>query len=328
MKTPLPWLGQYEALTGGVGCVDVSARSRLELCGEDRVRFLNSFCTNDIQRLAAGNGCEAFVTSHQGKTVGHIFVWCTPNALLLDAVAGQAAPLIVHFDRFVISDDVTFHDRTDATFELLVAGPQARELLSHATGTNVAETMWNHQAAAIAGQDVRVCRVDFLRPDSHFVVGPLAGRDAVRDVLLAAGAVPCGAEAVEAVRLESGIPLFGSDITDENLPQEIRRDPQAISFTKGCYLGQETVARIDAMGHVNQFLAGVRFEAAGNAMPAAGAELRSGDNVVGHVTSAAWSPRLKQPLGLALIRRAFASPDTRLDSPSGQAEVVSLPLGP
>jgi tRNA-modifying protein YgfZ len=144
--------------------------------------------------------------------------------------------------------------------------------------------------------------------------------------LLAAGAVACEEGAFDAVRLESGTPLFGRDITEDNLPQEIRRDAQAISFTKGCYLGQETVARIDAMGHVNRLLTGVRFLSGAATVPLPGTQLSSGDKVVGHVTSAAWSPRLKQPLGLALIRRAHSSPGTKLDSPQGPAELISLPL--
>jgi folate-binding protein YgfZ len=326
METTVAWLDEYRSLTGGAGSADVSDRSRVEVRGSDRVRFLHSFCTNDIQRLVPGSGCEAFVTSHQGKTIGHILVWCDPAALLLEAVAGQAAALIAHFERFVISDDVTFHDRTDATFELLVAGPQARDLLAQVSGTPLADTLWSRQAAVIAGASVQVGCVDFLRRASYFVVGPRDELAAVCEALITGGAVPCGADSVEAVRLESGVPLFGRDITDENLPQEIRRDAQAVSFTKGCYLGQETVARIDAMGHVNRFLAGVRFLGNGAAVPESGTELTSGDKVVGHVTSAAWSPRLKQPLSLALLRRAFAAPGTRLESACGPGEVVSLPL--
>src|SRR4030095_4386079 len=114
MNGHLPWLPEYEALTTGVGVADLTGRSRFAVRGGDRVRFLHSFCTYDIQRLTPGSGCEAFVTSHQGKIVGHIFVFCMADELLLDAVAGQAGTLIAHLDRFVISDDVTFVDRTDA----------------------------------------------------------------------------------------------------------------------------------------------------------------------------------------------------------------------
>jgi folate-binding protein YgfZ len=134
----------------------------------------------------------------------------------------------------------------------------------------------------------------------------------------------CDADAVEAARIEAGAPLFGRDITLENLPQEVGRDAQAISFTKGCYLGQETVARIDALGHVNKLLVGVKF--AGDQLPAARTPLRAGGKSAGEVTSAAWSPRLGAVLALAYVKRLLAKPGTRLESDAGSAEVVALPL--
>ena len=326
MTTALVWRKEYDALTGGAGFADVSDRLRLELRGGDRVRFLHSFCTNDVERLAVGAGCEAFVTNHQGKTVGHIFVWREPQSLVVETVPGQGAGLTAHLDRFVISDDVTFHDRTGDTFELLISGPQSRAALERACGANLPAGLWTRTAAAIAGQSVQIGCVDFLKSGSYFVVGPREGLQPVVDSLAGFGIVPCCNDAVDAVRIESGFPLFGRDITDDNFPQELRRDNQAISFTKGCYLGQETVARIDAMGHVNRFLVGVRFPVAPDAIPPAGIELRSGDKVVGHVASVAWSPKLNQPLALARVRRAHSAAGAKLESAHGPAEVVSLPL--
>jgi hypothetical protein len=134
----------------------------------------------------------------------------------------------------------------------------------------------------------------------------------------------CGWNALETLRIESGTPLLGVDFDERNLPQEVGRDAQAISFTKGCYLGQETVARIDALGHVNQRIAGVRF--GGDAPPFAGTELTRGGAAVGRVTSAAWSPRLAAPLALAMVRREHGAPGTALESALGPCEVVALPL--
>ena len=131
-------------------------------------------------------------------------------------------------------------------------------------------------------------------------------------------------EAFAAARIEAGFPLFGVDFNEENLPQEVGRDVQAISFTKGCYLGQETVARIDALGHVNQRLVGVRF--VGSDMPAGGLELTRDGRIVGSVTSAAFSPKFGLPIALAMVRRESNSPGTRLDSAIGECEVVSLPV--
>ena len=326
MTAEVPWISEYRALTSAAGGSDLTGRSRIAMRGGDRVRFLHSFCTNDIQRLSPGMGCEAFLTSHQGKTVGHVFVFCTEDALLLDAVPGQADTVIAHLDRFVISDDVTFEDLTAATGELLVAGPQARALLAKISVGELPRELWGHREVLIAGVRLRLAQADFLRPESFFLAAARADLSAIQHALIKAGGVLCGHEAVNAVRIESAAPQFGADITAENLPQEIGRDQQAISFTKGCYLGQETVARIDAMGHVNRLLVGVRFVDGAAALPPDGTELKSGDKVIGQVTSAAWSPRIAQPLAFALVRRAQAAIGTRLDSAVGKAEVVQLPL--
>jgi folate-binding protein YgfZ len=138
------------------------------------------------------------------------------------------------------------------------------------------------------------------------------------------GAIRCDHGAFESLRIECSLPLFDIDFNEENFPQEIDRDRVAISFTKGCYLGQETIARIDALGHVNQKIAGVRFFSAD--LPPVGAELSKGGVKVGKITSAAFSPRLNTPLALALVRREANSPGARLESTAGECEVISLPV--
>jgi len=136
--------------------------------------------------------------------------------------------------------------------------------------------------------------------------------------------IACGLDAVETCRIESGMPKYAVDITDANLPQEINRNEQAISFTKGCYLGQETVARIDALGHVNRLLVGVKMES--STVPESGVELTVGEKVVGKVTSSTYSPALKLPLALAFVRREHATDGTKLTLEAGTAEVCSLPV--
>jgi folate-binding protein YgfZ len=142
--------------------------------------------------------------------------------------------------------------------------------------------------------------------------------------LHAAGARQCLLEALEALRIEHGFPLYGRDLTDKSLPQELARDDSAISFVKGCYLGQETVARIDALGHVNKLLVGVSFW--GDQVPPDGMELTADGQMIGSVTSATYSPRLRRPLALAYVRHGFAKPGATLGSQWGNAEVVRLPL--
>jgi folate-binding protein YgfZ len=144
------------------------------------------------------------------------------------------------------------------------------------------------------------------------------------DRLIAAGAEMCQMETLDIVRVEAGFPFYGRDITEENLPQEVHRNERAISFTKGCYLGQETVARIDALGHVNRTLAGLRWDVA--EIPPTGQELIVAGRVVGQITSAVWSPRYDSPLSLAYLRQGQNQPGLRLDTTIGTAEVVALHL--
>ena len=308
----------YQALTTGCGVANLSSRSRVELTGADRVQFLNSFCTNDIKRLAIGDGCEAFLTNHQGKTVGHVLVRVQQgDSLVLDTSPEQAATIIQHFERFVISDRVEFHDRTAATGELLVAGNDARRVLSAVGLDSLPVYRWQHTLATVQGRQVVVQKVDYVGEDSYFLTTKAEDLAAIQVALTTAGAVLCDVATVDAARIEAGFPLFGADITNDNLPQEINRNQQAISFTKGCYLGQETVARIDAMGHVNRLLAHVKFTTA--EIPSPGTELFAADKPVGKVTSACWSPKFECPLAFALVRRGQAKPGTQLTSAIGPA---------
>jgi folate-binding protein YgfZ len=318
------WIAEYDALVHRAGLVELE-RTQIELSGADRSTFMHNLCTADVKRLPAGAGREAFLTSVQGKTLGHVFLFAGSETLVIDTVAGQAESILKHLDHYLITEQVTLTDRSDDWSEWLLAGPRAESLLAERFDVRIEEPRLSHATIDLAGMGVSVRRVDVTQPGGFLISVPREARDALRDALLAAGATRCGHEAFEAARLEVGFPWFGLDITDANLPQEVGRDQQAISFVKGCYLGQETVARIDALGHVNKTLVGLRFD--GTDVPAARTELQAGGAVVGHVTSASYSPRLQAPLALGYVRRGHNQVGARLESPAGDAEVIALPLG-
>lgn len=315
---------QYEALVGGAGLVDLSERTRIELTGADRAKFLHNLCTNEVRKLPAGAGCEAFLCDARGHVLFHVFILCRAESLALETMPGEESRLLGHLDRYLIREQVVLTPRTEETCELLVAGPQAAEVLAKLAAGALPDERLANAEIAIVGCPTLVIRTELIRPGGYLVIADRAKEPELRQALSAAGARPCEFEALDAARIEAGFPWYGVDITAENLPQEVGRDPLAISFVKGCYIGQETVARIDALGHVNKQLVGVKF--AGSDAPPPGAELKAAEQVVGEVTSARYSPRLQAPLALAYVRRGHHEPGSKLDSAFGAAEVVKLPV--
>jgi folate-binding protein YgfZ len=315
---------EYAALNGAVGVADFSDRTQIELAGADRQTFLHNLCTNEVRRLSAGAGCETFLCNAQGHVLALANVFCGAESVVVETVPGQEAKLLAHFDRYLIREKVELRPRSDDWAELLLAGPGADELLKPLV-PHPPQRLLDHVEVRIGEAVASLRRVDITLPYAYLISCSRTAIAAVWDELCERGAKPSGSEAIEMARIEAGTPYFGRDIADANLPQEVARDSRAISFVKGCYIGQETVARLDALGHVNRTLCGVRFD--GSDIPAAGTELTDeAGKVVGHVTSAAFSPRLAGPLALAYVRRGANGPGARLESKAGAAEVMSLPI--
>jgi tRNA-modifying protein YgfZ len=315
---------EYAALTTSCGLADLNGRTRIELTGADRASFLHNLSTNEIKKLPSGSGCEAFLLDARGHVLAHMFVVCRPESLVLETVPGQEERLIAHLDRYLIRERVELLGRSGVWGELLVAGPNTPEIVAKLTAAPLPAAPLAHVDVSLAGRPATLVRVELTRPFGCLVLCERADVALVGQAIVDAGAKRCGPEAFEMARIEAGFPWYGPDISDKNLPQEVARDALAISFVKGCYIGQETVARIDALGHVNKTLVGVRF--AGDQVPAAGTELTAGGQGAGQVTSAVFSPRLNTPLALAYVRRGSEVPGTVLESAVGSAEVVSLPV--
>lgn len=308
--------------------IDLGPRTEFIISGADRVNFLHSFCTADIKKLQPGQGEEAFITNHQGKAVGHVQVFGEPERFVVCGAAGQAEKLITHLDRFVISERVEFQNVSDSYIHLILAGPQAADVIAKC-GIQPPTERLQHAAVNLAGQEVSLRRVDYLAATPCFLFSvPVHAKEEVIKVLIAAGAKQ-GDELASALgwdmaRIEAGYPLYGQDITEDNLPQEVARDAQAINFNKGCYLGQETIARLDALGHVNRVLTGLKFPGPQHLEP--GEVIMQGEKKLAQITSLTLSPKLNAPLALAYVRTLHATPGKRLAFEGGEAEVVKLPL--
>lgn len=314
---------EYEAATGGAAVVRLRDWSTVRAAGRDRASFLHNMCTNGVKRLAAGEGCEALFTDVKGKVVAHGFLLAGADAIEIVMVPGTAARLMAQLDRYIIREDVTLSDRSCEVAWMLLLGERAGEILARVAGAEAGELTgaWAHRRLLLDGGAATPVRCALPWMGGFLIGGAPDAVAAIEAKLTAAGAVLGGDKLWNMVRIESNWPLWGVDFDESNLPQEVSRDEQAISFRKGCYLGQETVARIDALGHVNKQLATVRFE--GDAVPEVGAELFQGEQPVGRVTSSCWSPRDAKPRALAMLKRGGNVVGTPLRWSGGAGEVVA-----
>jgi folate-binding protein YgfZ len=319
----------YEGVNTAVGLIDRSARVRLAVSGADRAKFLHNLTTNEVKRLPEGRGCEAFVTSPQGKTLGFVSLLACPGQILLRTDPGGDVLLRPHLEKYGVFDEVSLDDIAGSTFELHLAGPRTEELLQRLGLELPGLADLDHTETVLDGRSVRVVRESPTGRPGMTLLGARGDQDAIRRQIQAAGLdvglVEVGDEEFEALRIEAGTPVFGRDVSEKNLPQEIGRDDRAISFVKGCYLGQETVARIDAVGHVNQILRGLLLEPGAAAPPAAGSVEVDGKSV-GRLTSAAFSPGWNAWIGLAYVRinQMAAGTQVRL-SGAGANSVIEVP---
>lgn len=316
---------EYEALVAGCGLVLLGARTRIELRGADRAAFLHNLTTNDIRALPVGRGCEAFLLNAQGKILYFVTVFAGDDAHTLDTVPGCNERLLAHLDRYLIREQVELRDQTPERTALLLAGPKAGESLQ-AAGVDPPTPWLAHGTCELGGAPIELRRTDWTGPVEWLISTSNDRTTDVWNALVAHGAAPVGRLAFEQARVERGAPWPGVDVTEANLPQEVGRDARTISFTKGCYIGQETVARIDALGHVNRLLVGLKFPAGSHPDAAAGESLSAEGKPIGRLTSVVDSPRLQAPLALGYLRASHVTPGTRVDSPWGPAEVVKLPL--
>ncbi|MGP0064935.1 MAG: YgfZ/GcvT domain-containing protein [Isosphaeraceae bacterium] len=319
----------------GIGLVDRSDRVRIELKGPDRAKFLHNLTTNEVKRLPAGKGCEAFVTSTQGKTIGYVIIHAVDDRILVRTDPAGMELALPHFRKYGIFDDVTIDDCSEETFEIHLFGPGIEGPVAR-IGCRLPEAMeYAHSATELGGRAVRVVRESPTGFPGLTLIGDRRDAMVIHEVLKDAGgfteSTRVDPSTFESLRIEAGTPVFGKDITEKNLPQEIGRDARAISFVKGCYLGQETVARIDALGHVNQVLKGLVFEPR-SSCPVPGSSLESDGKRIGVITSSVLSPTRGCPLALALIRTSHATAEASLEvetAPGAEpitAKVSDLPF--
>jgi folate-binding protein YgfZ len=306
---------EYRALIDDCGLLDRSARGKLALTGSGAKEFLAGQTTNDIEALVPGSGCYAAFLTPKGKMLGDLRILDLGDELLLDTERVSLQALFDMIRRFKIGYDVELHKRTVERGLLSLIGPQARCIVD---ADGLPDTEHASARLEIAGMTIVLVRTDV----GVDIICDGSDAPAIEQALLTAGAQSVGEAAAEIIRVEHGRPRYGIDLDDTVIPQEAGLNERAVSFTKGCYVGQETVARLHYRGKPNRHLRGLRLSAP--AEP--GAELRLGERVVGHLTSAALSP-VHGPIGLALIRReAEPGATVSVGEHDTSAEVLELPF--
>lgn len=310
---------EYAAAREGVALLDLRERGLLVATGPRRQEFLNGILSNELLRRPAGQGCLAALMDVKGHLQALMRALVTADSVVLEMAADRLAPVEATLHHYRVAAPVRLARPAAAVLGLV--GPQAAALLA-SLGADVAGLAPEaHLASSLPGGEVRVARASDL-PDGFVLHALPEAAGLLWPALVEAGAQPLGRQALDALRVEQGLPWYGRDVSAENLLHETGLLALYHSPSKGCYLGQEVVARLEARGgNVSHALRGLRLEA-----PVTdGAELRVGQAAVGRVTTAGVSPRLG-PVALAYVHRNHFAPGTRVDVAGVAATVASLPL--
>jgi glycine cleavage system T protein len=322
------WRSEHEAVRAAAGLFDFSFRSKFTLTGEHRVRFLHRVVSNDVKRLFTGQGTYATLLSAQGRILVDLRIYADEDRLWVDTDADLAEKAIAALKRYIIGDRVEIEP--SELYTVALQGPQSRKALGELLGSSLEhlEDEMDHCAVDHEGGRARAVRLSSTGEEGYevWLEAAAIGRfwRAARD----AGGSPitaCGSEALESLRIEAGVPRYGQELGEDTLPLEAGL-LGALSFNKGCYVGQEIVERARTRGHVNWRLMGLCLEA-GAPVPRPGESLTADAKSIGEVTSACFSPKLGRPLALAYVRREVSQPGTKLTLATGTvAEVAELPF--
>jgi folate-binding protein YgfZ len=304
------WLIEHGALRQSAGVIDLSFRSRICLTGADRVRFLHGQVTNDVKRLRVGEGGYAAIVTAKGKMQSDLNLYTLENELLLDFEPALTATISQRLEKYIVSDDVQIIDVAPLYGVLSLQGPKADSVarsLGFFGELPLKPFEWTKIADVTLGE-IYLMNQPRLGTTGFDLFVPTGSLGAVADKLIAAaksaGGSACGWQAFDTARVEAGIPRFGVDMDETNIPLECGIEDRAVSYSKGCYIGQEVINRIHSIGHVNRELRGLRFADELKVGPVKGDKLFHENKEVGYMTSAVKSPALNgKTIGLGYVRR-------------------------
>ncbi len=329
---------EYRALREAAGILDLSFRGRICLTGEDRVRFLHGQVTNDIKGLKVGAGCYAALTTAKGKIQADLNIYSLEDELLLDFEPGLTEMLSQRLEKYLVADDVQVVDIGSVYGLLSVQGPRGGSILSSIDLfrelSGLQKPFDFMKVADVVLGEMYVMNQPRLGTCGYDLFAPTAALEVLVQKLMAsagaAGGRLCGWQAFEMARIEQGIPRFGIDMDETNFPQECGIEAGALSYTKGCYIGQEVLNRIHTLGHVNKEFRGLRLADDLKRLPAKGDKLFHEGKEAGYITSTSSSPALTGNIALGYIRKEASQIGTELMLRTADGEhtarIVQIPF--
>ena len=340
------WLAEHAALRETAGVIDLSFRSRICLVGADRARYLHGQVTNDVKKLRAGEGCYSAITTAKGKMESDLNIFALADELLLDFEPGLTEKISARLEKFIVADDVQIVDAAPHYGSLSVQGPKAAEVNR---ALNLFPEIPTQQFGSLKISDTTLGEIYLINNPRLGASGfdlfvPNNSLGTVADKLIAAakqigglvapkhseGGRAIGWTAFETARIEAGIPRFGADMDETNIPLECGIESRAIVYNKGCYIGQEVINRIHSVGHVTRELRALRLATNLESLPKKGDKLFHAGKEVGYVTSAVKSPALKADIALGYVRREAnqIGNELTLRTAAGEspAKIVELPF--
>jgi folate-binding protein YgfZ len=319
----------YTAATTAAAVFDTSSAAKLLLTGPDAPKFLGNLSTNDIANLPLGGGCETYFCDPRAKAlfqawVYHVRLPDSRNALWLETTPGRNAALFQHLDRYLISEQVEIADVTVGFAQFHLAGPTTKAVLESTLGSPLPDlTEFQHLELPLGATTCQIRRHDTLGVPGFDIVCPSDQAEAVQAVLTKAGAVPAGPDTFEILRIEAGTPVYGVDFNDTRFVMEVGNAARAVSYSKGCYLGQEPIVMSrDRAGHAPRSFVAMKLS---GDPPPVGVKVLLGADEVGVVTSSTRSPRLGASIALGYVQWKHREVGTTLTVNDRPAEVIAVP---
>ena len=319
-------LSEYGAVReGGAGLIDLSSRGRIRVGGSEAVMFLNGLITNDMKTLAENRWMPAAFPTVQGRLIGAVRVVRTADSFLIDTDAESHEAILKTVSRFTLAGDFKVSDLTDSTSLLTLQGKRAVGVAEEVFETSLAD-LPRDGSVELEWKDtpVTIIRATHTSEDGFDLMIDSARAAEVREALISAGAQPVSDDTLETLRVEAGIARYGRDMDESNVVIETNLD-DAVSYTKGCYIGQEIIIRIKHRGHVAKKLTGLRFDT--DQKIESGAVIKSEDKEIGRVTSAVFSPKLDCTIALGYLRYEYLDAGTTVSIDNNiAATVTELPF--